>query len=552
MDLSLLPRLSILERTILQASSAKNLFLEKFQYMFEQRKADSLRLSAGSVTKPPPDSPLTPSGGLPRDTHDFESKILYSGILVPVKIPTAKFPETVGDFSLIKLISAFAVPHAQDPRPFSPIHPHLTTNGPNTHPIIVLINALLTQKRIIFVGHKTGAGEVAEAVLAACALASGGVLRGFTRHAFPYTELTKIDDLLKVPGFIAGVTNPTFANKPEWWDLLCDLSDGRMRISNHIRTAELTPTLSAWVATNPPQPQSLPHSHTQDSTGDAAFMEAVMRNINARVGESRIRAMWREWILRFTRQAAAFEELVYGSSSLSVSSSDLTDKSGIENDPHGLRGHGYVWPDDAARTRDLASSVHRIEGWRNTRSYFSLLGDTGHAMRSRPISGIDLQHQHDRLRTQKLSPETAGAIYLAFERVVQSSRDVSQLLTVTSEAHGGLFYISMGLLHGQREVRHATVRLLDRIAGHEAGRLFWEGLGRFMKLAFERVVRDMETVMAEDGGRDGNGEGEEYGNVGGYYANGNGDDDGEEGVETVADLFSSTTSLGQMSLADDE
>jgi len=170
-------------------------------------------------------------------------------------------------------------------------------------------------------------------------------------------------------------------------------------------------------------------------------------------------------------------------------------------------------------------------------------------MRSRPISGIDLQHQHDRLRTQKLSPETAGAIYRAFERVVQSTRDVSQLLTVTSEAHGGLFYISMGLLHVRREVRHATVRLLDRVAGHEAGRLFWEGLGRLMKLAFERVVRDMETMTAS---QNGHGDGEVYGNGGSYHTDGTGHDDGEENVEIAADLFSSTTSLGQISLADDE
>ena len=32
-------------------------------------------------------------------------------------------------------------------------------------------------------------------------LLRAGILKGFTRHAFPYTDLTKIDDLLKVPGF---------------------------------------------------------------------------------------------------------------------------------------------------------------------------------------------------------------------------------------------------------------------------------------------------------------------------------------------------------------
>jgi len=60
------------------------------------------------------------------------------------------------------------------------------------------VNALLTQKRVVFLGHGRPSGEVADHVLAACALVSGGILKGFTRHAFPYTDLSKIDELLFV------------------------------------------------------------------------------------------------------------------------------------------------------------------------------------------------------------------------------------------------------------------------------------------------------------------------------------------------------------------
>jgi hypothetical protein len=72
------------------------------------------------------------------------------------------------------------------------------TSGAHTPPIIVLINALLTQKRIIFLGHERPAGEVANHVLAACAIGSGGgaILRGFTERAFPYANLAHLDDLL--------------------------------------------------------------------------------------------------------------------------------------------------------------------------------------------------------------------------------------------------------------------------------------------------------------------------------------------------------------------
>ncbi|CAG8467588.1 10951_t:CDS:2 [Gigaspora rosea] len=56
---------------------------------------------------------------------------------------------------------------------------------------------------------------------------SGGVLRGFTKRAFPYTNLTNVDDLLKVPDFIAGVTNRIFEDHSSWWDVLCNIDTGK-------------------------------------------------------------------------------------------------------------------------------------------------------------------------------------------------------------------------------------------------------------------------------------------------------------------------------------
>ena len=378
-----MPRLSVLERHILQASDTKELFMEKFQRMIQQRVAeeneqgdtpdnpqsagqfgeDARRLGKGNQSGHPQ------RYSLPRDTHEFETRVMYNGIPIPIKVPTALSPESVGGFSLIKLIQTFSAPHTKDPQPFM-LHPHLTTGGAYTHPIIVLANAMLTQKRVTFLGHNLPSGEVAEAVLAACALAAGGTLRGFTRFAFPYTDLTKIDDLLKVPGFVAGVTNPAFANHPEWWDLLCDLTSGRMKISHRIEPAPVTEGLVNFQQQNPSYASPSGASFTAggtDPTGDQAFMEDVLRSIASRHGEAVIRAKWRDWVLKFTRVAAAFEESVYGASALHVG--------GEEADAQntGITGHGYVWSDEASRQRELAGSVYRIEGWRNTRSYYNFI-----------------------------------------------------------------------------------------------------------------------------------------------------------------------------------
>ncbi|PHH69841.1 hypothetical protein CDD80_6457 [Ophiocordyceps camponoti-rufipedis] len=520
MDLSLMPKLSILERSLLLASDNKDLFVEKFELMIQMRLAEDRGEAAddgldgsspnrlAGISRAGTKAHIEGGGhqamySVPRDTHEFETKVMYKGIPIPVKVPTAVMPETVGDFSLVKLIQNFSESQAKSPQPF-PLHPHLTTNGPGTHPIIVLVNALLTQKRVIFLGHNMPSGEVAEAVLAACALVSGGLLRGFTRHAFPYTDLTKIDDLLNVPGFIAGVTNPTFEHHPEWWDILCDLPSGRVKISSKIEQPPPSEGLVYFQHQNPTLAAvaagtgggggggvgSSSSSSQQDLTGDAAFMADVTRSIAARHGERVIRAKWRGWVLKFTRVAAQFEETVYGASALCMGGDDV--------DPAllpGASGHGYVWADDAARTKELAGNVTRIEGWRNTRSYYSFIQDLTRMHSLRPLKGLDLAHMHDRLRLQRLTPMQSRDIYLTFARYVHSYDEICLLLNVAPESHAGLFYLALGLFHKDRDVRVKTAELLDRISVHEAGQHWWKGLSRFERLAFDRLRRETEAEM---------------------------------------------------------
>jgi len=380
-----MPKLSLMERHLLQATDNKDLFVERFEQMIQMRMAEDRGEvyvdHEGLPSSPDKRKDLTRTGtkqhinaqsqySVPRDTHEFETKVVYNGIPIPIKVPVAISPETVGDFSLIKLIQTFSEPHIKSPQPFS-LHSHLTTSGALTHPIIVLANAVLTQKRVIFLGHNRPSGEVAEAVLAACALVSGGILRGFTRHAFPYTDLSKIDALLKVPGFIAGVTNPTFELHPEWWDLLCDLPTGRMKISSKIEPATITEGLINFQQQNPAYAvastasASLVNAIPGDPTGDQIFMNEVLRSINARHGEGTIRTKWRDWVEKFTRISAAFEKSVYGASALYIGVEEA--EPGNEN----VSGQGYVWADETSRLRELAGGASRIEGWRNTRSYYS-------------------------------------------------------------------------------------------------------------------------------------------------------------------------------------
>ena len=102
---------------------------------------------------------------------------------------------------------------------------------------------------------------------------------------------------------------------------------------------------------------------------------------------------------------------------------------------------------------------------------------------------------HDRLRTQRLTPAQSRDIFLTFARVVHSYDEICLLLSVAPEAHGGLFYIALGLFHKDRDVRTKTTEILERLAEHEAGQHWWRSLSRFEKLAFARIRREVDAEM---------------------------------------------------------
>jgi hypothetical protein len=241
---------------------------------------------------------------------------------------------------------------------------------------------------------------------------------------------------------------------------------------------------------------------------------------------------------RFTLLAASFEEIVYGASALHIGASE-TDADAYT---YGVQGHGLVWSDDGARVREIHAQVGRIEGWRQSRSYFSLVRDLArHWEQGHGVRGIDLEYQIERLRIQKPGNEVAGNIFKALSRAIERAglefddpdpvspgaypSDMAattpstpathvkrfmklekarydiilQLLSSLPESGGGLFYMSLGLFHKDVAVRQATVSLLERIMVHDAGRHFWGSLGRFAKLAFFRVKREAEMGVEQPG-----------------------------------------------------
>lgn len=75
-----------------------------------------------------------------------------------------------------------------------------------------------------------------------------------------------------------------------------------------------------------------------------------------------IRSKIQDYIQRFVRLAAVYEEEVLGSTKIGFNSISTSD-------PMSVLGTGIVFTDEAAKQRELSGNINRIEGWRATISY---------------------------------------------------------------------------------------------------------------------------------------------------------------------------------------
>jgi hypothetical protein len=139
--------------------------------------------------------------------HEIEFPTPFMGVNLPIKIPLLSYVSEIGGFSIQNLVALMQsiqiIPSHTSPVKWFKTgcyswHPHIDY-GPNTSAISILLFSLLSDKKIVFLGHGIPSGQVAECVLACSAIASAGdIIPGTFRRCFPYASLANIDALLEV------------------------------------------------------------------------------------------------------------------------------------------------------------------------------------------------------------------------------------------------------------------------------------------------------------------------------------------------------------------
>ncbi|KAF7376650.1 Protein mesA [Mycena sanguinolenta] len=456
----------------------------------------------------------TQRSGMAKDTHFYHTTVAYKDHQLPIKMPLSTFPEEVGDYSLITLVKAFSSQALVS----GPQHPHLHTNGPQTHPIIILFNALVTGKRIIFLGHRKPAGEVSSFVLSACALGSGcgAVLRGFIERSFPYANLNNRDEWEAVPAYIAGVTNPIFKSSPTW-DLLLDISTGSVIVARDIHSTY--PVSAAMPLAVPNMARSATFSTETslgseediirsanakdgakgdfvakaDNNADNLFIEDIKSAIEYHYGESLVRVRFTEYVLRFVRLASRYEEDTTGATKFGHPSCSFDNRQ-----PNPRLGSGIVFNDEAAGRKELAANSHRIEAWRKTNSYEYACADFRNAQLVDAIQGIDVGHQLFRMRNARSMSDTEVTVIMrTLAENIKTYDQVVELLAHLMPHGGGLIHLAFSLFHQKETVRDATVDLFNQLRVYPVGVMFLQALNHFQRYAYVRQAHAREKRLQE-------------------------------------------------------
>ncbi|KAJ9462363.1 Protein mesA [Diplonema papillatum] len=302
--------------------------------------------------------------------------------------------------------------------------------------LMVILNAVLSGKRVVCLSYKRSAGQLCEAVSGIATLLIPPLTGLHEHHVFPYTSLTCMSAWRSLSACIVGVTNPMFEHRTEWWDVLCDLDNGKVKVSP---TAVIVETAH----------------QAQDQAFITKMLACRARARNETKGDKNF-----ESFLRYkTRQ--------YFQATLSL--------------PEGTSPH--VQDQDAL----LEANAGRIKR-------FKAGGMAQHLLQLAPREK-QLMAWLSLLRGSKqLSEEESISIYQGLIKSVRTEEDLLSLLALMPPEADGLFPLALGLFHPSFAVRLPCVAFLRRLDGLPEGQLVLHSLNAFLLLAFERNSKLMPNT----------------------------------------------------------
>ncbi|KAI9326016.1 stabilization of polarity axis-domain-containing protein [Obelidium mucronatum] len=423
------------------------------------------------------------------DGKHFPVNIRFNEVAYNLAVPLSIYPEEVGEFSLVKFITTFSALDAIFPPEFPDLrwrnsapyfwHPHLDS-GSQTHPIVFLMNAVLSEKRIVFFGDGRSGSDVASYVHAAAALGSGGgsVLTGVMGRCFCVVAAKDLQGLQAVPGFIAGTADPAVVNQIDLYDILCDINSGKISLS-----PRAPPASQDGLNTNRPPAEAADIEWMRQGfwLGDSEFMLEVISAIQNDHSEYHVRQIIYDHVQRFVDVVAAFE--------LEAANTSLVGRPPAPQVYPGIDA-GVFFKDETVKNAEFVMLRNRIEGWKISTGYFKYLQNrNGNLQKTYLPSTFPLKAMLDQI--YKSEPSIPASLLVQMLLFIQDTilpgPDGAQTELLAILGTKGIQLFAAGMMHERWEIRRACTRILWRLDWHLIGTNYIQNLNPFYRLCYSRT-----------------------------------------------------------------
>ncbi|EFC40537.1 predicted protein [Naegleria gruberi] len=382
---------------------------------------------------------------------------------------------------------------------------------------MLIFNAILYQKRIVFFSGQQLAGQVVNTLLSS--LVMFPFLHDLLKkRTFPYASFSNLE-FLDVEGYIVGVCNPMFAQREEYYDLLVDIDKMEVKVSqtiNEVRkevkkqekkekkelrkrrgskvnsmdvknisnqqdkslfgsmlmdTMDIIDTIGVSVGVNKPKTFDDICFLTND---DLQFIKEIIELIQFRTPKSNNFEMLEDLIRsKFYSYSKSIIDLAFDQEKQILYQQQLY--------------HGSVPSNQEAVTDNIKKAL----AWRSTLSFKENKRIYRSGRRQVHISTetLNIESAIQKLRKKTLPEEELISIFQTFIKHVNTREEILEFLTFLPENEGGIEPIAICTLHSSEMMRLLSVSFLKKIETIEEGRLLVQNMNMFLLLGYDRGTK---------------------------------------------------------------
>jgi hypothetical protein len=307
---------------------------------------------------------------------------------------------------------------------------------------MVIYNAILEEKRVLFVGFQQPVTDVCYTTISSALLVQPLSLDEiFKRRLYPYTALSQMFTDLKTPGYIAGAANLMYKNRSEVWDVLCDLDINRVYKKTNVEP--------------------------QYSDMDFEFITKLLVMADNMLGQGQsedyveflLRSHFREYTLHLCKMCTDEEQ----------------------------------FRTKEAQKLQLICNAERLGNWKETNSFQFYIKQRKDEISKRIVKDVNLEIMIDRLRVgANLSEENIISFLQTFLKNARDDDQVMELLSLLPESQGGLSCIAVFLFHSSDMIRLLVVSVLQRFETFKLGQQAIGSLNTFIMLTYDRISKEMK------------------------------------------------------------